>query len=85
MEKRNVITNLPIRLPINSTILYSFLLYYFNVSGLNLGMFITAWTIVWILAIILKFTEVRVDVFKDTKKTFKERLVELKTKQNGTK
>ena len=34
--------------PVNSTITYSFLLYYFQINGLFLGIFITFYSIYWI-------------------------------------
>ena len=62
MKKKLVITNVPTRYPINSTILYSFLLYYFNVDGLYWGIFITLFSIYWILVIIVKSNEVNIDL-----------------------
>lgn len=54
MKGKKVIhrTDLPVRLPINSTILYTFLLYYFNVQPFIWGVFITIFTLYWILCII---------------------------------
>jgi hypothetical protein len=65
MKKRFVITNVPIKLPIQSTILYSFLLYHFQVSGIWWGVFITLYSILWIFAIIIKWNEERVDLWDD--------------------
>ncbi|WP_188051727.1 hypothetical protein [Flavobacterium sp. GP15] len=89
MKKHFVITNLPVRLPFQSTILYSFLLYYFQVDSLYWGIFITLYSILWIIAIVVKFNEIKVDlnatkdeeknIFKQSK--FQEKLNELmKTK-----
>jgi len=62
MKKRFVITNLPIRLPFQSTIMWSFLLHYFNVDNLYWGIFITFYSILWIVAIAIKFNEIKVDL-----------------------
>jgi len=62
MKKRFVITSLPIRLPIQSTILYSFLLHYFKADGIYWGIFITLYSILWILVIAVKSYEVKVDL-----------------------
>ena len=65
MKKHYVVKNSPIRLPFQSTILYSFLLYYFHVNGLIWGIFITLYAIYWILALIIQFSEVGVDFDPD--------------------
>lgn len=62
MKKHFVITNLPVRLPFQSTILYSFLLYYFKVDSLYWGIFITLYSILWIVAIVVKCHEIKVDL-----------------------
>jgi len=61
-NKRFVISNIPIKLPFQSTILYTFLLYYFQVSGIFWGIFITIYTIYWIIAIIAKIMENKIDL-----------------------
>lgn len=65
MKKRFVITNTPIKFPVNSTILYSFLLYHFNVSGIWWGIFITLYSIYWILAFVIAWNEVKIDLNDD--------------------
>lgn len=62
MKKKFVISNTPTRLPFSSTILYVFLMYYFNVSGIWWGIFITIFTILWIGGITNKAYEVNVDL-----------------------
>lgn len=77
MKKKLVITNVPSRLPVNSTILYSFLLYYFNVDDLYWGIFITLFSIYWILVIIVKFNEVNIDLNENenlSSSNFKEKI-----------
>jgi len=82
MKKRTVLSNFPTRLPFQSTILYSFLLYYFKVDSLYWGIFITLYSILWIGAIITKWNEERIDLDDDKKITmakskFAERLAEI--------
>ena len=77
MKKKLVITNVPTRYPINSTILYSFLLYYFNVDDLYWGIFITLFSIYWILVFIVKFNEVNIDLNENenlSSSNFKEKI-----------
>jgi len=82
MKKKTVISNLPARLPIQSTILYSFLLYYFKVDSLYWGIFITLYSLLWIVVIIAKCYEERIDLDDDKKisagkSKFAERLAEI--------
>jgi len=82
MKKKTVLTNFPVRLPIQSTILYIFLLYYFNVDSLYWGIFITLCSLYWILIIAVKWSEERIDLDDDKKITtakskFAERLVDI--------
>lgn len=82
MKKRKVIRNIPARVPVANTILYSFLLYYFKVSQLWVGIFIAVYSIYWIICILLVFTEDRVDItefFKpeEQKQTFADKLKEI--------
>ena len=65
MKKQFVILNTPARLPINSTILYAFLLHYFNAGGIWWGIFITVFLIYWTLVIVAKFNEQAVDLNSD--------------------
>ena len=77
MKKKLVITNVPSRYPINSTVLYSFLLYYFNVDGLYWGIFVTLFSIYWILVFIVKFNEVNIDLNENenlSSSNFKEKI-----------
>lgn len=62
MKKHFVITNFPVKLPVQSTILYSFLLYYFKVDNIWWGIFITLYSIFWIIIIVMKCTEKRIDL-----------------------
>jgi hypothetical protein len=90
MKKHYVVKNLPIRLPFQSTILYSFLLYHFHANGLIWGIFITLFVIYWILAIIVKLSEDGVvfdpDEFTDKGKLgaskFAQKIKDLNNKRN---
>ena len=62
MKKRFVIANTPVKLPIQSTILYTFLLYHFQVSGIWWGVFITLYSILWIIVIVAKWNEEKIDL-----------------------
>ena len=62
MKKRFVIANTPVKLPIQSTILYTFLLYHFQVSGIWWGVFITLYSIFWIIVIVAKWNEEKIDL-----------------------
>lgn len=84
MKKTKVISNLPVRLPILSTVLYTFLLHYFNVDNLWWGIFIAVYSIYWIVVISVIWTQERIDIFKEGEdginigktKSFAERLKE---------
>ncbi len=85
MKKRKIITNLPIRLPIASTILYSFLLYHFDVDRIWWGIFISIYAIYWIVVIAGKFNEEKIDLFESKesnkiqkKSKFQDKLQKLK-------
>lgn len=65
MKKHFVISNIPIKLPIQSTILYTFLLYYFKVPGLVWGIFITLYLIYWIIIIIAIWNQIKIDLNSD--------------------
>ena len=58
--------NLPARLPISSTILYTFLMYYFNVDGVYWGVYITIMFIWWLITIIALYKQKSVDIFQAT-------------------
>lgn len=62
MKKHFVITNTPAKLPFQSTILYTFLLYYFEVPGIWWGVFITLYSILWIITIAVKWNEVKINL-----------------------
>ena len=77
MKKKLVITNVHTLYHINSTILYSFLLYYFNVDELYWGIFITLFSIYWILVIVVKSNEVSIDLNENknlSSSNFKEKI-----------
>ena len=54
MKKNKIIPKkfFPSRLPINSTVLYSFLMYFFNAPQWLWGVYLTLLIIFWIIAII---------------------------------
>ena len=79
MKKRFVITSTPIKFPIQSTILYSFLLYYFKVDNIWWGIFIALYSLLWILAIVGKIYEEGVDInteISEKKSAVKSRFME---------
>jgi hypothetical protein len=80
MKKRFVISNTPVKFPIQSTILYTFLLYHFQVSGIWWGIFITLYSIYWIIAIVAKLNEESIDLNSD-KLDEKKKAVESKFAQ----
>ena len=87
MKKRTVISNFPMKMPLNSTILYSFLLYYFNVDNIWWGIFITLYSILWIVFFVAKYNEESIDLDDDKKITeakskFAERLAQV-VKERG--
>lgn len=69
MKKRTVISNTPIKLPLQSTILYTFLLWHFEVHPIWWGVFITLYGIYWIIVIVIKFNEILIDLDKDEPKS----------------
>jgi len=80
MKKRFVISNTPVKFPIQSTILYTFLLYHFQVSGIWWGIFITLYSLYWIIAIVAKWNEESIDLNSD-KLDEKKKAVESKFAQ----
>jgi predicted membrane protein len=80
MKKRFVISNTPVKFPIQSTILYTFLLYHFQVSGIWWGIFITLYSLYWIIAIVAKWNEESIDLNSD-KLDEKKKVVESKFAQ----
>jgi hypothetical protein len=73
MKKRTVITNTPTKLPIGSTILYTFLLWHFEVNPIIKGVFITLYSLYWIAALVTKYNEISVDLDKDEWPTNKKK------------
>ena len=80
MKKRFVISNTPVKFPIQSTIFYTFLLYHFQVSGIWWGIFITLYSLYWIIAIVVKRNEESIDLNSD-KLDEKKKAVESKFAQ----
>jgi hypothetical protein len=80
MKKRFVISNTPVKFPIQSTILYTFLLYYFQVSEIWWGIFITLYSLYWIIVIVAKWNEESIDLNSD-KLDEKKKVVESKFAQ----
>jgi len=62
MKKRTVLKNQPVRLPILSTIVIAHLLDYYKVDGIYWGIFITLYSIYWIVAIAVKWNDKYVDL-----------------------
>jgi heme O synthase-like polyprenyltransferase len=60
MNKTYVITSGPTELPVFSTIFYSFLLWYFKVDSLWIGVFATVYGFLWIFCIVSLVKEERV-------------------------
>jgi hypothetical protein len=80
MKKRIVLKSTSIRFPISSTILYTFLMMYFNAPEWAWTLFITFEVLWWALIITAKFYEAGISLNDDEKKpnkTFQERLAEL--------
>lgn len=65
MKKIKVIKNIPARLPISTTVLYSFLMYYFNVDNLWWGVFITVFVIYWAISIWIVYAQEKIDLFEE--------------------
>ena len=80
MKKRFVISNTPVKFPIQSTILYTFLLYHFQVSGIWWGIFITIYSLNWMITIVAKWNEESIDLNSD-KLDEKKKAVESKFAQ----
>ena len=67
MEKVKVVSNIPMKLPISQTILYTFLMDYYNASELAWGVFISLGIIMWIGVIAFLIKQERIDIFKEEK------------------
>lgn len=72
MKKRFVILNTRAKLPLNSTVLYSFLLYYFKVNDLYWDIFITLFAIIWIVCIYAIWTQEVIDLNTEEKEINKK-------------
>lgn len=76
-KKRFVIANTPTKLPFTSTVLYSFLMWYFKVDNLYWGIFICVFGLLWIVSINALFTQEIVDLDPSTEQG-KEKLKQSK-------
>lgn len=65
MKTRFVIINTPTKLPLQSTILYTFLLHYFEANLLLWGVFISIYFFYWAAVIKLKLHEKQIDLKLD--------------------
>lgn len=87
MKKIYVVKNIPARIPLNSTILYTFLLYYFEVDRLIWGIYICLMIAYWALNIAALFIQERVDIFEEKPEKqnnkFKNRLEEYMKNKNS--
>lgn len=66
-KQKFVITSTPTKLPVVSTILFTFLLYYFNVPMIVWGIYITLAIIYWVVVLIIIKDETYIDINKDWK------------------
>jgi len=93
MKKRVVLNNVPTKLPVLSTVFYTFLLSYYEADRIWWGIFIAVSTIYWIIAIIAKYYEKVIDITeldkfckttdgKSYKSKFQERLDKAKKERN---
>lgn len=67
MKKSFVISNTPVRLPINGTVLYTFLMWFFQAKDFYWGIYIVFLLILWTACIISINRQQRVDLFADEK------------------
>ena len=85
MRKIYVIKNQPTKLPVVGTVLYAFLMDYYNASGFWWGVFIVCFSIIWIICIIALFKEEKIDLDEDysdySKKAVKQSKFSEKLKQ----
>jgi len=65
MKKFYVIRNTPTKLPFTATVLYAFLIDYYNVSDFWWGVFIVCFSVIWIIAIVALFYQETIDLDKD--------------------
>lgn len=82
MKKRKVIKNMPIKMPIAHTVLYTFLMDYYNASGVLWGIYLTLAVIIWVVVFIGIYNQEQIDVFNHKakeefnkeRKSFQERI-----------
>ena len=65
MKKIYVIKNQPTKLPVLGTVLYAFLMDYYDASDFWWGVFIVCFSIIWIICIIALFLQETIDLNKD--------------------
>jgi len=65
MKKFYVISNTPTKLPITGTVLYAFLMDYYNASDFWWGVFIVCFSIIWIICITALFYQESISLDKD--------------------
>lgn len=65
MKKIYVIKNQPTKLPVVGTVLYAFLMDYYNASDFWWGVFIVCFSIIWIICIFALFLQETIDLNKD--------------------
>ena len=65
MKKIYVIKNQPTKLPVVGTVLYAFLMDYYNASDFWWGVFIVCFSIIWIICIFSFFLQETIDLNKD--------------------
>ena len=65
MKKIYVIKNQPTKLPVVGTVLYAFLMDYYNASDFWWGVFIVCFSIIWIICIVALFLQETIDLNKD--------------------
>jgi hypothetical protein len=75
MKKRIVFTNQPIRLPIQGTVLYTFLLHYFQASDLIWGIYITLCIIYWTIVFYGLYFQEGFDINRHTGSSTKRTIV----------
>lgn len=90
MKKEKVVKNIPVRLPITITMAMYLFLDNIEVNDIIWGIFITLFTIYWVVCIYVVFWgQEKVDIFEEPKEKkeikksiFQQRLEKLKEKQS---
>jgi len=72
MKKTIVVKNVPMRLPVVGTAFYSFLMYYFGIGGVWLGVYICVMVLYWIIAILAVWNQEQVHTDDLIKKELKK-------------